>query len=113
MGGIKEIINWLNCDVEDAVDWDSSWRGNLNRSLTFFQKEDEGKRDDVEDESDFRVKISNNYTFGCFLKGYSWLEQLEQCDYSEMIFLKKNSWQSCTAEWTTYARWSFEIFAPK
>ncbi|GBN05502.1 hypothetical protein AVEN_68664-1 [Araneus ventricosus] len=49
-------------------------------------KEDE---EGDEGENDSRVKISNNNAVECFSKGLARLEHLEQCDFSELMFLRK------------------------
>ncbi|GBM25303.1 hypothetical protein AVEN_45929-1 [Araneus ventricosus] len=83
--GIKEITDWLNCELEDAGFQflnDEEIIAEVRHSL----KEDE---EDDEDENNSQVKISNNDAFECFSKDLAWLEQQEQCDSSELMLLRK------------------------
>ncbi|GBN63546.1 hypothetical protein AVEN_169531-1 [Araneus ventricosus] len=84
--GIKEITDWLNCELEDSGFQflnDEEIIAEVRHSL----KEDEEEDDEGENKS--QVKISNNDAFECFSKDLAWLEQQEQCDSSEIMLLRK------------------------
>ncbi|GBL67447.1 hypothetical protein AVEN_19111-1 [Araneus ventricosus] len=85
--GIKEIVDWLNCDIEDAC-FQLRNDEEIIAEIRHSPKEDE-EGDDDEGENDSQVKISNNDAFECFSKGLAWLEQQEQCDSSELMLLRK------------------------
>lgn len=83
---IKEIIDLLNYDVESA-----GFQLLTNKETTpgvpYSSKEDEEKM--MKTRMISQIKIGNNDTFECFLKSLVWLEEKEQCDSSEVMFLRK------------------------
>ncbi|GBO24065.1 hypothetical protein AVEN_157509-1, partial [Araneus ventricosus] len=85
--GIKEVTDWLNCDMENAG-FQLLNDEEIIAEVRHSPKEDE-EEDDDEGENDSQVKISNNDAFECFSKGLAWLEQQEQCDSSELMLLRK------------------------
>ncbi|GBM45322.1 hypothetical protein AVEN_54384-1 [Araneus ventricosus] len=84
--GIKEITDWLNCDMEDAG-FQLFNEDEIIAEVRHSPKEDD--EEDDESENDSQVKISNNDAFEYFSKGLAWLDQQEQCDSSELMLLRK------------------------
>ncbi|GBN59923.1 hypothetical protein AVEN_111771-1 [Araneus ventricosus] len=82
--GIKEITDWLNCDMEDA-----GFQLLNDKEIIAEVRHSPKEDDDDEGENDSQVKINNNDVFECFSNGLTCLVQQEQRDSSELMLLRK------------------------
>ncbi|GBL99375.1 hypothetical protein AVEN_206789-1 [Araneus ventricosus] len=76
---IKEITDWLNCDMEDA-----GFQFLNDEEIITEVRHSPKEEGEDEGENNSQVKISNNDAFECFSKILAWLEQ-EQSDSSELL----------------------------